>query len=364
MIKAEITLPLLNANEPEARLADIHIKNGQLVKQGTLLFTIETTKMAAEIVSPDDGYIHIVAGVGDLLTVGQKIALLNDMPEADPDNERIEDKRSTPVGLRITRPAKELAEDLGLDLSTLPTDHLVTESIIRQYITVDNQPEIQIPAGEKPYLLIYGAGGHAKSVLEIFLHDQRYSIAGIIDDDSKIIGHEVQGVKVLGGKNLLPVLLSQGVRLAVNCVGGILDLGIRAQIFERLDGGGFSLPLVVHSHAVVESSASIGEGSQVFANAYVGADVRIEPWTIINTSAVISHDCWIGKCTHIAPGVLLAGNVRVGDRTLIGMGVTTAIGIKIGGGARIGNGAVILADVPDRMIVQSGRTWDGNPSHH
>jgi acetyltransferase-like isoleucine patch superfamily enzyme len=63
--------------------------------------------------------------------------------------------------------------------------------------------------------------------------------------------------------------------------------------------------------------------------------------------------------SHIAPGVLLAGEVHVGARTLVGMGVTTAIGIRIGDNVRIGNGAILLADVPDKTIIQAGRFWTG-----
>jgi carbonic anhydrase/acetyltransferase-like protein (isoleucine patch superfamily) len=80
---------------------------------------------------------------------------------------------------------------------------------------------------------------------------------------------------------------------------------------------------------------------------------------MVNTSAVVSHDCEIGAYSHIAPGALLAGLVHVGERTLVGMGVTTAIGVRIGSGVRIGNGAIILADVPDRTIIQAGRIWTG-----
>jgi UDP-3-O-[3-hydroxymyristoyl] glucosamine N-acyltransferase len=80
---------------------------------------------------------------------------------------------------------------------------------------------------------------------------------------------------------------------------------------------------------------------------------------MVNTNAVISHDCKIGAYTHIAPGALLAGHVKVGERTLIGMGVTTAIGVTIGDGVRIGNGASVLADVPNKVILQAGKTWTG-----
>jgi len=80
---------------------------------------------------------------------------------------------------------------------------------------------------------------------------------------------------------------------------------------------------------------------------------------MVNTNAVVSHDCEIGAYTHIAPGALLAGLVHVGERTLVGMGVTTTIGVRIGSGVRIGNGAIVLADVPDKVIIQAGRFWTG-----
>jgi len=78
---------------------------------------------------------------------------------------------------------------------------------------------------------------------------------------------------------------------------------------------------------------------------------------MVNTGAIVSHDCEIGSYAHIAPGAMLAGQVWVGARALVGMGVTTAIGIKIGAGARIGNGAILLADVPERAIVPAGKVW-------
>jgi acetyltransferase-like isoleucine patch superfamily enzyme len=96
---------------------------------------------------------------------------------------------------------------------------------------------------------------------------------------------------------------------------------------------------------------------QVFANAYVGSSALLHEKCMINTGAIVSHDCEIGSFTHIAPGAMLAGHVHVGEKALVGMGVTTMIGIKIGSGARVGNGAVLLADVPDRAIVPAGKVW-------
>jgi sugar O-acyltransferase (sialic acid O-acetyltransferase NeuD family) len=359
MIKSVIIVPLLNANEPEARLISIHIKDGQAVEKGALLFTIETTKAAADIESPETGFVRLLAKEGDTLEVGDKIAAITDTAD-EPFEIESSGRPSAPTGdLRITKLARALAESLGLDLATLPTNQLVTEEVVRQFTGMTETFGVELPVSDKPYILIYGAGGHAKSVIEMVLQNNVHSIAGILDDDKRLAGKQMFGISVLGTRALLPALVKQGVTLAANGVGGIIDIGVRVRIFEILESAGFTFPVLIHPRATVEPSAKVSEGVQVFANAYVGAEAVLHPRCMVNTNAVVSHDCEIGAYTHIAPGALLAGHVHVGERTLIGMGVTTTIGVKIGSGVRIGNAAIVLADVPDKMVIQAGRYWVG-----
>ncbi len=261
--------------------------------------------------------------------------------------------------MRITKPALALAESLGVDLKSLPLDRLITE-VGRQGNCPDGRSEtLSLPASEKPFILIFGAGGHAKSIMEMILQLDEFAIAGILDDNEKLRGSQVLGIPVLGTRSRLSELVDLGVNLAANGVGGILDINIRIRIFELLEGAGFTFPMLVHPRATIEPSAQVEAGVQVFANAYVGSEARLHSKCMINTNAVVSHDCEIGAYTHIAPGALLAGHVHVGDRSLIGMGVTTSIGVKVGSGVRVGNGAILLADVPDRTIIQAGRFWTG-----
>jgi sugar O-acyltransferase (sialic acid O-acetyltransferase NeuD family) len=374
MIKSEIRVPLLNANEPEARLVEVHVKDGQAVKKGEHLFTIETTKATSEIEAPEDGFIRILAIEGSTLELGDKLAIITETAD-----ERISDGKSGEVqelftgkipaeinrsnpesGIRITKPARALVESLDLDLKTIPTDRLVTEEVVRQLAGA--RQEIALPVSDKPLILIYGGGGHAKSVMEMVLQNGVHTIAGIVDDDEHLRGERVLGIPVLGTREILPRLIKQNVQQAANGVGGIVDINVRIKIFALLEHAGFSFPAIIHPHATIEPSAKVEEGVQVFANAYVGSEAFLHPRCMINTNVVVSHDCKIGPYTHIAPGALLAGHVHVGERTLVGMGVTTAIGVRIGDGVRIGNGAILLADVPDKTIIQAGRFWTGKAS--
>jgi sugar O-acyltransferase (sialic acid O-acetyltransferase NeuD family) len=357
----EIKVPLLNANEPEARLVKIHVQDQQAIKQGDILFTIETTKAAADVEATDSGFIRIVAAENATMQVGDLLAFItatDDEPIPSVSNIRLSASTSaSPSALRITKPAQALAESLGMDLATLPTDQLITESILRSLTQTPNSQFTDLLIPESP-ILIYGGGGHAKAVMDMIKLADQYRIVGIIDDKIKA-GETVLGFPVLGTRSTLAELFSRGVTRAANGVGGIIDINARVKLFEVLEGYGFDLPAIIHPRSTVEASAEIGSGAQVFGNAYIGSAAVIKPKAMINTGAIVSHDCVIGSYTHIAPGAMLAGHVHVGDKALIGMGVTTAIGVTINDGARIGNGAVILADVPAKTIIQVNSVWAG-----
>jgi sugar O-acyltransferase (sialic acid O-acetyltransferase NeuD family) len=367
MIKAKILVPLLNTNEPEVRLARIHVMEGQAVEKGTILVTVESTKVTMELEAPASGFIRFLAREDDTLGINDLLAVItesrDELVEIKKEGERSQATGGKPVlkDVRITRPARLLAESLGLDLTKLPADRLVTETVVRQLAGPSKLAAPVLKKTGKPYLLIFGGGGHAKTIIDMIRQMKEWEIAGIVDDDPGLASPMLD-VPVLGTRELLPGLLEQGVLSAVNAVGAIMDIDIRVRIFELLESTGFSLPVMIHPRATVEPSAQIEEGVQVLANAYIGSQTHLHAKCMVNTSAVVSHDCEIGSYTHIAPGALLAGEVLVGEKTLVGMGATTTIGVQIGSAVRIGNGAIVLADVPDQIIVQAGRFWTGKPA--
>ena len=186
MIKSEILVPLLNANEPEARLVEIHVKDGQAVKKGLRLFTLETTKATSDIESSEAGFIRVLANEGAMLSVGDRLAVITDTANEEIELSGKHVQHSSPVReLRITKPARALADLLGVDLKTLPLDHLVTEELVRRAAGEMQKLDINLPPSKKPYLLIFGAGGHAKSIMDMVKQLDKYVIAGILDDDKQ-----------------------------------------------------------------------------------------------------------------------------------------------------------------------------------
>jgi sugar O-acyltransferase (sialic acid O-acetyltransferase NeuD family) len=211
-------------------------------------------------------------------------------------------------------------------------------------------------SGTPNAMVIYGGGGHGRSIIDLVRAIGGYEIVGVIDD-KLTPGLRVMDVPILGGAEVLEDLVAKGTHLAVNAVGGIGDLESRMEIFQRLQSAGFDFPPLVHPSAVVEPSARLSPGVQILPQAYVGTQASIGFGVIVNNGAILSHDCHVGDYSGFAPGAILAGEVRVGKAVQVGMGVTINLRLTIGDGARIGNGAVIKADVPANTVVHAGAIW-------
>lgn len=207
-----------------------------------------------------------------------------------------------------------------------------------------------------PGIVVYGGGGHGKVLIELLRALGTYSLVGVVDDRLPV-GSGLLGVAVLGDSETLGDLVAGGVNLAVNGVGGIGDPAARVAASARLEAAGLACTAVVHPTAVVEGSASLADGVQVLALAYVGSESRIGRGTLLNTGASVNHDCRLGDHVNLSPGALLAGDVEIGDRSQIGMGATVNVGVRIGRDARVGNSAVVKGDVADGARVRAGHTW-------
>ncbi len=358
-----IKIPLLNPNETEALLVSLEIAEGESIKEGQVIAVIETTKSTGELQAESSGYLVGVRFTpGDTLQAGDVLAYIGETPDAHdpalppwtPLPAEEPKTKSEPSGLRITAPARELALAHGIDLSILPQGPLVTREMVEAQLKVEQQ-QISIPEGENR-LVIYGAGGHGRSLAALVQKLGTYDILGFIDDGIPV-GETVLGLPVLGGGADLHTLAKDGVRMALNGIGGISDLQSRLSAFNILRRTGFHIPTVIHPTAFIEDSAQLADGVQVFPFAYIGTQVEVQFGGIVNTGAIVSHDCVLGNYVNLSPGATLAGGVIVGERALIGMRATVNLYVKIGAGARVGNGATVKADVPDGGVVPAGTIW-------
>jgi len=189
-------------------------------------------------------------------------------------------------------------------------------------------------------LVIVGAGGHARVVLEALL--PRLAVGHLSPeptDDRRLGAH-------LGGDDAIATLADGGHAFALGL--GFVDAAgarRRAGVLDLLADA--ELVTIIHASAAISPSATVGAGTFVAAAAVLGTDVQVGRAAIVNTGAVVDHDCVIGDNAHVAPGVTLSGGITVGANTLIGAGATVIQGVTIGASVVVGAGAVVVSDLPD-----------------
>ena len=197
----------------------------------------------------------------------------------------------------------------------------------------------------------FGAGGHARVIIDILTTIGGFDIVGLLDAERSLWNTEVLGVTVLGDDSLREELHQRGIHTAFIGLGSIKNAEPRKRLYESARASGFELVRAIHPSAVVSKHAIIGDGPMIMAGAIVNPAARIGNNVIINTGAIVEHDCEIADHSHVATGARLGGAVKIGAGSHIGLGASIREGIRVGAGAIVGAGAVVIADVPDRTVV-------------
>ncbi|MCC5929809.1 MAG: acetyltransferase [Cyclobacteriaceae bacterium] len=192
-------------------------------------------------------------------------------------------------------------------------------------------------------MILYGAGGHARVLLDCLLSVGE-NIPLIFDDDPEKT--QLMGIEV---HNHYSGIMHQYDKIII----AIGDNRTRKKISEKIEHRPGSLS---HSSAIISPFAYIGEGTVVLQGAIVQAGAVIGRHVIINTGAMIDHDCIIGDYTHVGPGSVICGGVKIDEGVLIGAGAVVKPSIEIGSWSILGAGAVVVKNVIRQAVVA------GNPA--
>ena len=140
MNKINIKIPRLNANDDEVEVVDVHINNGEKIKEGQKLFTFETTKTSVDFNSEYDGIINgISIKKGNFLKVGDLICTINTnkdikkqktVDEIENTNKNFESSEK-----KISAKALKLIKKNNLDLKQIKiTGNKITSKDIIDYL--------------------------------------------------------------------------------------------------------------------------------------------------------------------------------------------------------------------------------------
>ena len=95
----------------------------------------------------------------------------------------------------------------------------------------------------KPALLLIGAGGHAKSCIDVIEQEDKFQIIGLVGSPNDVGAH-VLGYEVLGTDDALSELLNM-TQYALVAVGQIGTNDLRSKLFSEIINIGFLSPIVM-----------------------------------------------------------------------------------------------------------------------
>lgn len=192
-------------------------------------------------------------------------------------------------------------------------------------------------------LIIIGAGGYAKSVLDSIDY-YNYKIKGFLDEFSQEEEH--LGYPILWhslGEIENPETYFYFIAIGNN--------ERRKKWFDRLIERKLRLINVVDRSAIISPEAKIGNGCFFGKMSVVNSKAVIGHDCIINTKSLVEHGCVVHDHANISTNAVINGDVIIGEGTFVGTSSTTIGQKTIGAWSTIGAGAVVIRDVEDGVTV-------------
>ena len=199
-------------------------------------------------------------------------------------------------------------------------------------------------------MIIIGAGGFAKEVLEILHQNNETDNLCFYDDYNSNVP------KKLYDKFLIYTSLNEVEEhfktISNKFIIGIGNPELRKKLFCKFNKIGGEFISSVSKYSDIGSyNVNIGSGCNILSGVKISNNVNIGIGNIIYYNSIITHDVLIGDFCEISPSVNILGRVSVGNYCKIGTGAILFPGITVGDYSVIAAGAVVRNNVPKNVMV-------------
>ena len=199
-------------------------------------------------------------------------------------------------------------------------------------------------------IVIIGASGHAKVIIDIIEKRNEYQIIGLIDS-YKEANQKLMGYTILGKEDLIPKLMEKQ-----NIIGGVIAIGDNWSRHTVRDviktmAPKFKFLPAIHPNAILCNNLKIEPGVVIMAGAIVNSESKIEEFCILNTNSSLGHDSIMGSFSSLAPNSTIGGHVTIGEFSAVSIGATIVQDIKIGMHTIIGASSLVLKDIGNNILA-------------
>lgn len=130
---------------------------------------------------------------------------------------------------------------------------------------------------------------------------------------------------------------------------GVVDMSfMRLELFSCAKKMGFKCESFIHPSAVIDPTANIGQNCYIGENTVVAPRARIDYNTCIGTRSNVGYNSHIGSSVWIGSGCVIGSSSHIGSHSIIGEGAMVSDSVKIGKLCSLQIARRYSEDVPDR----------------
>lgn len=183
-------------------------------------------------------------------------------------------------------------------------------------------------------MYIIGCGGHARAVADVVIDNNPSQGIVFVDKNAR------ENETIFG----FPVITD----LPGDAENIFIAIGDNAKRCEL--SGNRKIVNIISKRAYVSHSAELSDGIFVGDGAHIGPCAKIGRGCIINTNAVIEHECEIGDWTHVSVNATVCGRVHVGNNVFLGAGSTVRDFMSICTNVTVGAGGTVVKPITEPGI--------------
>ena len=354
-------MPVFHANDDEATITEVHVKSGDEVHKGDILFVVEDSKAVNEITAKADGVILSECRPYDVKKQGSVLAIRFDSVEemnrwkAENRNSEVKDDGGS---INATKKAKEMAGRLGIDLKFIADRNegrvIRTEDVKRYHDSSEPYHNIDLPFMlKRERIIIIGAGKGAEVIVDILLDDPDKEIVGLVDDKVKIFANYSFPVLDCNIKTFPDSIDRNSYDAVIISIGADLrSMRLRGEIYNNYSIRGLKFTNAIARSAEIRRGVTLGDGNIIGSECYIGSLTRIGNNNTISYGAYIGHHNIIGDSNLIGPGTVTSGSDNIGSNCIIPAGVSMINRASIGDNVVLPVGYAIDKTIGSDTIIK------------
>jgi sugar O-acyltransferase (sialic acid O-acetyltransferase NeuD family) len=198
-------------------------------------------------------------------------------------------------------------------------------------------------------MIIVGAGGHAKEILDVFTDIKETEQLFFFDNVNPHCPEKLFGrFKIIKTFEEAKICFEHDKRFVL----GIGQPKTRLMLSDTFSNIGGQLSSIISPRSFVSTyETNLANGLNVMAGVLISAGAEVGEGSLVNSYACIHHDAKVGRYTEVSPRANILGGASVGDLCSIGTGAVILPKIRVGHNVTVGAGAVVTKDIGDNCVV-------------